>query len=209
MSLTSIVSLGGGEGRGGEERKGKREGRREDERRGEERKGKERGKGEEKTRGEERRGEGRGGEGRRGEKRRREGEIRGGLLTGMGCSHLLALEADIVGVFPHGVVQRFLEELGRGGSEGVALHLILVLQPQKALPLRVLIEGGDRIQHLLEGGVGNGRVLGGREGREARSCWSRVVHAAVRLTTQMEQNMKRNVILGPDQRLVRALRQQW
>ena len=84
----------------------------------------------------------------------------------MGCSHLLTLEADVVGVFPHGVVQRLLVEFGRGGRDGIALHLILVLQSQETLPLRVVVEGRDRVQDLLQGWVGNRRVLGGREGGE-------------------------------------------
>ena len=88
------------------------------------------------------------------------------MLTGdeYTWAYFLALAADIVGVLPHGIVQWLLVELGGGGGDGTALHLVLVLQSQETLPLGVIEEGCDWVQDLLQGGVSDGRVL--ERGRE-------------------------------------------
>ena len=62
--------------------------------------------------------------------------------------YLLALVADIVGVLPHGIVKWFLIELGGGGSDGFALHLVLVLQAHEALALHILKELHHWVQYI-------------------------------------------------------------
>ena len=73
--------------------------------------------------------------------------------------YLLALVADIVSIFPHGIVKRLLVELGGGGGNGLTLHLVLVLQAHQTLALHILKEVHHWPQNVCELRVGDGRVL--------------------------------------------------
>ena len=73
--------------------------------------------------------------------------------------YLLALVADIVGIFPHGIVKWLLVELGGGGNDGLTLHLVLVLQAHQTLALHILKEVHHWPQNVCELRVGDGRVL--------------------------------------------------
>ena len=84
------------------------------------------------------------------------------LCPSVALTDLLALVADIVGIFPHGVLQGLLVELGSGGHQGLAVHLVLVLQAHQTLPLHILMELIHRPQHVSKLRVANGSVLGGQ-----------------------------------------------
>lgn len=67
--------------------------------------------------------------------------------------------ADIVGILPHGIVQRLLVELGGWRSDGIALHEVLVLQSHHTLPLHILVQIHDGIKDICQLSMGNGGVL--------------------------------------------------
>ena len=75
-------------------------------------------------------------------------------------THFLALIANVVSIFPHGVLQRFLVELGGGGSDGLAVHQVLVLQAHQTLALDVFVQIIHWAQHICKLGVTNWSVLG-------------------------------------------------
>lgn len=67
---------------------------------------------------------------------------------GVVLGNLLALEADVVGILPHGILHGLVVELGCGGCNGLALGLALVLQTQHALVLYIIIETKEGCGYL-------------------------------------------------------------
>ena len=110
---------------------------------------------------------------------------------------LLALVAHIIGILPHGVFKWFVVKLRGRRSYGITFGLVLVLQSHLTLALSVLIQLSEGCDHIFQVRMRYWFVL-----------WLAmddvVKEDKSQLTSQMEQNMNRKVILGPDQRLVRA-----
>ena len=83
--------------------------------------------------------------------------------------YLATLVADIVSILPHGVLQRFLVELGGLGGDGVTVHLVLILQTHQTLPLHVSVQVVDQMQHISKLGVPYRSVLWNHRQHEAGS----------------------------------------
>ena len=72
---------------------------------------------------------------------------------------LLALVAHIIGVFPHGILQGLLIELGRRGGEGLTFHLVLKLYSEKTLSLDIFIQLSGWLKNISKIWMRNRSVL--------------------------------------------------
>ena len=73
--------------------------------------------------------------------------------------NLFALEANVVGILPHGILHGLVEELGSRGSDSLTLGLILVLQTQHTFVLHVVIKTKKRCGYLCKLGMVDGSFL--------------------------------------------------
>ena len=78
---------------------------------------------------------------------------------GVVLGNLFALEADIVGILPHGILHGLTVELGSRGCNSLALGLILIFQTQHTLVLHIIIKTEKRCGYLRKLRVADGSFL--------------------------------------------------
>ena len=86
-------------------------------------------------------------------------------------AHLFALVTNVVGIFVYRIFRRLLVVLGVCCCDRLALGEVLVLQSEKSLPLHVLVQFKDRVQHVFQTRMGNGDHLQRGRGKiERQTC---------------------------------------
>ena len=78
---------------------------------------------------------------------------------GVALGNLFALEADIVGILPHGILHGLVIELGSRRCNSLTLGLILILQTQCTLVLHIIIQTEKRCGYLCKLGMADGSFL--------------------------------------------------
>ena len=73
--------------------------------------------------------------------------------------NLFALEADIVGILPHGILHGLVVELGSRGRNSLTLGLVLVLQTQHTLVLHIIVKTEKRCGYFCKLGVADRSFL--------------------------------------------------
>ena len=81
------------------------------------------------------------------------------MVWGVVLGYLFALEADVVGILPHGILHGLVVELGSGRCDSLAFGLILILQTQHTLVFHVIIKRKKGCGYLRELGMADGSFL--------------------------------------------------